>query len=346
MSVKIPTTRTTSRDGVNAAQTFFEHNGCVFQEVAQQNDFGKDAYVDLSDGRTVTHLCIAVQIKSGGSYRTTDGDYFVPVDNHSRNWRLSTVPVFALVYDPDDRLLRWGDLTGHLRSNPSQDTGTIPVSRDAFLTADSLRGSFMQAVKAYAHDTVGSIASGLLSETEAIQADAVYDAWALGRHDSRYLLLLRRLIIELRGPSVRRAIIALSHATPHPDIFWTNNNWIPEAIKVRARASFRWSPREVAHMLDVVGDDDWGRGTVAESLDMLIREDPDCASVLDSTLGMLLVNNLHHAASGAALLLLAYSEDPRATLTSLAQRYPGLQSDDWFREIADTVKTWGAISPY
>ena len=61
MSVKAPTTRTTSRDGVNAAQAFFEHNGCVFQEVAQQNDFGKDGYVDLSDDRFITHLCIAVQ---------------------------------------------------------------------------------------------------------------------------------------------------------------------------------------------------------------------------------------------------------------------------------------------
>ena len=28
---------------------FFERHGCVFQEVAQQNDFGKDAYVDIGD---------------------------------------------------------------------------------------------------------------------------------------------------------------------------------------------------------------------------------------------------------------------------------------------------------
>jgi hypothetical protein len=56
MNVRLPTTRTVSRDGVNAAQTFFEHNGCVFQQVAQQNDFGKDAYVDLSNDGAVTSL--------------------------------------------------------------------------------------------------------------------------------------------------------------------------------------------------------------------------------------------------------------------------------------------------
>jgi hypothetical protein len=43
--VKNPPERITAREGINAAQTFFERHGCVFQEVAQQNDFGKDAYV-------------------------------------------------------------------------------------------------------------------------------------------------------------------------------------------------------------------------------------------------------------------------------------------------------------
>lgn len=42
--------RVTSREGINAVQAFFERNRCVFQEVAQQNDFGKDGYVDLGNG--------------------------------------------------------------------------------------------------------------------------------------------------------------------------------------------------------------------------------------------------------------------------------------------------------
>jgi hypothetical protein len=57
-----PLERITSREGVNAAQAFFERNGCIFQEIAQQNDFGKDAYVDLGEGGAVTFLCVTQHV--------------------------------------------------------------------------------------------------------------------------------------------------------------------------------------------------------------------------------------------------------------------------------------------
>jgi hypothetical protein len=343
MTVRLPTTRTVSRDGVNAAQTFFEHNGCVFQEVAQQNDFGKDAYVDLSNDGAVTHLCIALQIKAGTSYRTPDGNYAIPVENHGDNWRRSTVPVFGLVYDPHDAVLRWRDLTGYLRLNPHQAGGTIPISRDTILDSESLRGAFRRAAEQYAD---ARVALGLLSDSDDIQEDAVFDAWALGRKDVRYLILLRRLILELRPRSVRKAIVALSHATPHPDIFWTDRNWIPAETKLRAVASFRWSPLELAHMLKVLGADDWGRGHLAQSFDMLVREDPSAATTLDQSIGLLLADREDEAASGAALLVLAYSEDPRATLSDLTRRHRELVSTSWFKEIANTIEVWGAVSLY
>jgi hypothetical protein len=50
--------RIISRDGVNAARQFFEHHGCTFEEIGQQHDFGKDAYVDLVDESGITALCV------------------------------------------------------------------------------------------------------------------------------------------------------------------------------------------------------------------------------------------------------------------------------------------------
>jgi Domain of unknown function (DUF4365) len=85
VTVKTPTTRIVAREGINAAQAFFESAGCVFQEVAQQNDFGKDAYVDIGEDGIVTHLCVAIQIKSGEFFRSANGDYFVPIQNHASN---------------------------------------------------------------------------------------------------------------------------------------------------------------------------------------------------------------------------------------------------------------------
>jgi len=89
----------TSRDGVNTVRSFFEHHACRFQEVDQQQNIGKDAYVDLvDDDACITPLCVALQIKAGTSYRTGKGDYAIPVENHGELWRRSTVPVFGIVY--------------------------------------------------------------------------------------------------------------------------------------------------------------------------------------------------------------------------------------------------------
>lgn len=57
--------RITGRNGVKTARLFFEDHGCTFQEVGQQHDFGKDAYLDLADHAGVTPLCVALQIKAG-----------------------------------------------------------------------------------------------------------------------------------------------------------------------------------------------------------------------------------------------------------------------------------------
>jgi len=38
-----------SREGINAAQAFFDRNGSVFHEIPQQHDFGKDGYLDFGE---------------------------------------------------------------------------------------------------------------------------------------------------------------------------------------------------------------------------------------------------------------------------------------------------------
>ena len=90
--------RRTERAGVNETRAFFEACDCVFQEVDLGNDYGKDAYVDLVDGQEVTGHCVALQIKSGASFRTARG-YAIPVEGHEEVWRMSSLPVAGIVYD-------------------------------------------------------------------------------------------------------------------------------------------------------------------------------------------------------------------------------------------------------
>ena len=178
------------------------------------------------------------------------------------------------MYDPEDGYLRWADITGYLRARPEQNSGSVKVFRANILDATSLHADFSAAISAYARDNGDAIALRLLGD-DIQQCLAVLDAWALGRQDARFLILLRRLIIDLRPDALRDAIHGLSHVCGHPDIWFTGKNWIPPEIQCVTRRSFRWSPAEVAHMLSAVPSEDYGRGTLGQSLDVLLHQDPD-----------------------------------------------------------------------
>ena len=337
--------RITSRDGVNTARLFFEHNGCTFQEIGQQHDFGKDAYVDIADATGVTPLCVALQIKSGVSYRTAKGDYAVSVQRHADMWRRSTVPVFGIVYDPDDAQLRWVDLTGYLRAHPEQLGGNVPVSGCQTLDEMSLRGTFSAAVRTYIARGTGNLTLNFLSP-EPFQISAVYDAWALSRSDPKYLLILRRFIMDLLPESLRRTIWLLSHVGSHPNIFCTKDNWIKPEAEGQLLPSFRWSPEELAHMLRAVDHADYGRGTLGECLDVLLYEDPNVVSKLHLAITLLLKDPDITQAVRAATLALTHSRDQRQQLALLIRTYPSLAEHEWFQEVAASVEEYGELSLY
>ncbi len=274
--------RATSRAGVNAARQLFEHYNCRFQEVDQQQDIGKDAYVDLAGKTGITPLCVALQIKAGVSYRTANGDYFVPVEHHANLWRRSTVPVFGIVYDPDDSLLRWVDLTGYLRAHPEQVGASVPIAGRQTLDETTLHGAFTNAVGAHATQGTTDLVLNLLSP-DPFQMGAVYDAWALARSDPKYLLIVRRFLMDLQPEVLRRAIWLLSHVGSKPNIFYSKDTWIKPEAEGLLLPLFRWSPEELAHMLRAVDHGDYGQGTLGECLDVLLYEDPNIVRKLHST---------------------------------------------------------------
>ncbi len=338
----------TSDDGVNAARTFFGHNRCKFQEVDLRSDIGKDVYVDVATNGVVSYLCVALQIKSGTSYRTAKGDYFIPVANHAESWRLSTIPVFGIVYDPDDALMRWVDITAYLRAHPRQVGGSIPVSRDAVLTVASLAGEFTDALVPYV-GKFGTIALNLLTGGD-LQMDALYDAWALGRFDAKYLLIVRRLIMDMQTEPLRRAIFFLSHAGSHPNIFYNTDklqgNWIPPEIEQQLLPAFLWSPEEIARMLGAVDYHDWGYHTLGECLDVLFYEDSNIVAKLHIAIRLLLKDPDKDNAVRAATLALSHAKDKRKELGLLRQEHPALMEDEWFQDVSTAVEESGEFSLY
>ncbi|MEU6526718.1 DUF4365 domain-containing protein [Streptomyces sp. NPDC046924] len=304
---RIRGTKAAERAGVNALREFLEARDCVVQEVDTANDFGKDLLVDLTENREITGQTIAIQVKSGRSFSRNEiwGIPARPVDLNT--WLESSIPVFGVVYDPDSDVLHWMNLSAYVHEemdarHEHKDIGKAQlVERDrfkghfvAFPKGQTLKGEtwghFAEAVNAYGRRFGGRSLLDLMAQDPAAQLSAVHDCFALGRGDARALLLLRHTITELSAWALAAAIAALSHCVPHPDIFWSERNWIPQSVRDRVAQTFDWAPWELLHMirgLEEVGNEGfpvWERGGYGADFVILLWNTPDVCYTLSVAL--------------------------------------------------------------
>jgi len=335
--------RIAERAGVNAARSFFEEQGVVFQEVEQGNDYGKDAYLDLVDRGTVTGLCAAVQIKAGASYRRAK-DYFIPVGEHGGVWRSSTIPIMGVVFDPEDGLLRWCAISDFLWRNPT--ATRIPVNRENVLDATSLSGSFRAAVRrsssALPRDAVARVITPSAQDAHV----AIQDCFALARFHPGPLIALRYILRALQGNVLHHAIHVIAHATPHPDIFWHRENWLPETIQVTINQHLVWSPDEIVILLTEVPRPRWQRGDIGQSLDMLFAADKELQRKWPMVIAWAFASNRDEAAHMALLLAVARSSSQTTAFENLVAPHKDLWDESILAQIAYDLDEFGYLSLY
>ena len=343
---RVRQTRKAERAAVNAVRTLLEAHDLVFQEVEQSNDYGKDAYVDLTvDGEVSGHV-IALQIKGGSTYVRASG-YVIPCNtDHAGYWINSSLPVIGIVQDPKDGRLYWENLTRYLREvDPS--TAAIPVPATQSLTSGSL-GAFIDEMVRYLRSYSGSRWLDLASLDPNRQAGAAFDCFAIGRFDARGLILLRAVLTRLSGNGFNAGAHLLAHATPHPDIFWTDRTWISEPIKAEVRETLRWQPYELRQLLaklaDIDDEETWGRGTVGQSLYHLFAEDPSINGKLEQALRDAVLSWEDEVAYQLFFLAIYRAgEDSRDYLVELIRRFPRLLQDSRVREVKDIVERFGWV---
>lgn len=332
--------RAIERSGVRKVVDFFESHDCVVQPVNLENDFGKDLYVDLTRDRMVTGTTFAAQVKSGKSYRTSNG-YEIPVGKHYEYWRSSTVPVIGIVYDPEEDELYWTDISTYLQlcSDPP---GSIPVQKTDRLKTDSLP-MLEAAVRRYStgHDHV---LARLWSDDLDDARQAVWDCLAMGRHDFRILIGLRASVAFLAEDLLPSAIFVLSHVTSHPDIFWHGSNWVVPEVCQRVRHTFRWNPREVRLFVGAPGEDEWGRGTLGQSVCLLLAEDPEGAK---TTLEAVRQTYPSQKSWMLFLIYLHLCEDSALEcLNKYIHEFPLFREDPVYLEIVEHIESTGMLLMY
>lgn len=210
-------------------------------------DFGKDGYVDISEGDVVTGESFFVQIKGGRSYTLKDG-YTIPVGDHAEAWRRSPAAVIGVVIDPKDERARWVNLTAALRADPT--AKSVHVDAAAVLDDDRQAAALLASVRSTTVDRYVPV--GLGSKATRDQAEAVWEAFAMGHRNAEPLIAVRRAFLALDRSAAAEAIYALSLCTPHPDIFWSKDNWLPPGIQNWVAGTYRWSVHDVCQLLEHV----------------------------------------------------------------------------------------------
>jgi hypothetical protein len=336
--------RKIERAGVNAAQSFFERENWIFQPVDLGNDYGKDAYVDASEGQTVTGVCAALQIKSGASFRRASG-YAISVEDHERVWRESPLPVMGIVHDPDTDQLYWCDISQFLRDHPDNLPASVPVSEKNVLNKQSLHGEFLESIRrTAAQSPFARSLLDLCSKSDDLQVASILDCLRASRADPRPLIMVRRLIGSFSGFNFMAALHMLALMTPHPDIIWGPHNRLPEGIRSAVAGTFRWTDGELMHMLSELHWAEWQRGGSGEDLYMLLLEDPDIRLKLRRVLAAV-PRAGNEVARWTAMYLLIYwaREHGRDEYEQIVAEIPDVRSLPLARELESILGDVGSV---
>lgn len=364
MTEPVNKTRREERRAVNASQTFFEEHDLIFQEVDLRNDIGKDAILDLSRSGDDAGLCIALQIKGGKKYKRETG-HAIPVNPRLRRiWRNSSIPIFVIVRDVVDGQLYWGDLNLMTETFPDN-SRTAVLSPDKCLTPYGL-DRFLEAARIACSVRRSDPLLNLTSQDPSLIQSALFDCLAAGRRDPRYLKLVRFALAGIGDQhSAWNAIHLLAYATSHPDIFWHKGNYIPEDVAKEVRKSYRWTPNEISMLLARTPEGGWGRGTIEQSLYMILVADPSLDWALErlileafstdeltwrscwvkgSPFGPKWVRTERQEIILSALTLILYrAPNPQELLDELTERIPPIQNINMFPEIAETIAEFNSL---
>ena len=339
-------TRPTERKAVRAVAAIFEDANYTFQEVERGIDIGKDAYVDLPEDIGFGGAMVALQIKGGATCR--DGEnYRIPdISEKDRTlWAGSSLFVYGMVHDEADGSVHWVDLTTWARNlREGMPKSYCPVPRDNLLS-DLTLPNWTAQVQRHLRAQLDPPVLGLMSDDWAKQRAAIGDCFALGRRDPRPLMLLRASLRWLADVDATwPAIQVLSLTTHHPDVMWTEDNWLPDEIRAAVRDTYRWSLDEADLLIGAPAGDMWGRGDLGQCVYELLVCDPDLQALLEQLVEATSDEDVRFQA--ARILVALADEDGAKVLDRLANTTPGLRNDSMFGELQQLLADHGPAPLY
>lgn len=282
----------TSREGINFVRSLVERNNSTFQEIDAHNDIGNDAYVEFVVEENATGCCVALQIKSGSSYRDgSNGFTFQSDRDHFEYWATHSLPVLVVCFDPATQSAAWTDLSEYLRQHPERvSEGPYVVSADRDFSESgfaSFRSHCLAYRDLYSREPNFGRALENLSERENIEVcfDGLKALFSYHRQQYAAWYFLVSCLRNYEGhPLLRQLVALLCHIPGHGDFFWSRTNIIDESVRQRVRLLMRerFDRGDALVMLSAIDDAGIDRGTIGQCVHTLVDTMGNTAAVMES----------------------------------------------------------------
>lgn len=359
MTTKRKFSQATSRDGINFVRRLVEHENSTFQEIDLHNDLGNDAYVEFVVEENATGCCVALQIKSGQSYRSASGRYSFQSDrNHFEYWASHTLPVLAVIFDPERGNAVWVDITDYLRANPSLITeGPYTVYANQNFSESSFpefRSHCLRYRDQYSREPNFGRALESFSDRENVERcfDGLSALFAYHRHQLATWYFLISCISNYREHPILQLLIArLCHIPGHGDIFWSKRNVIDEKVRRDALLIMRerFDRRDALTLLSAIDDAGVDRGTIGQCVHALIDTMENTLEIMESIAIDQSQNDCIRHSSILFAASAAQSHSTPMALAALGRIRPFINDDelsaviDWLEE---NLRQYGNVSLY
>jgi hypothetical protein len=359
MTTKRKKSQATSRRGINFIRGLVEANNSAFQEIDLQNDLGNDAYVEFVVEEGATGCCVALQIKSGTSYRTSPDRFAFSSDrDHFEYWASHTLPVLGVIFDPETQIAKWVDITEHLRNNTScieEGPYTIYASRDF---SESSFSEFRRHCLTYRDRYLREPNFGRALESFSIREDVerCFDGlnalFAYHRQQSATWYYLISCVSNYRSHAILRPLIArLCHVPGHPDIFWSERNIVDEKVRRPALRLMkeRFDREDALTMLSAIDESGVDRGTIGQCVHALVDTMDHTLEVMESiAVDKGQEERIRHSAILFAVSA-AQSQSAKIALAALDRIRPSIEDselDAVIQWLDEGLREYGVVSLY
>lgn len=289
MSTKRKKTAGTASEGFHYVSSVVVGANCIIQKVDADNDQGNDAYIEFISNEVATSLFAWVQIKSGPSYRRSDG-YAIPADrDHFQYWNDWPVPVVGMVYDPERKVAVWVNISEFLRLHPDvieNGPHSIPVPAENEFSAETFE-SFKQALVSYNYSSDGFFGRSLefLADTQDQQRCLIgmKSLFAFHRNRKSTWFYLIHAFKSVNGIAAVHLLSLLGHLPNNPTIFWHNKNLIEAEVEKYGKSLLAtvFGREEVLKIIGFVDEHGFSAGSIGYVVSTIVFAVNDAQVVLE-----------------------------------------------------------------